>query len=187
MTTQNDLKAYSAGFSSRVDALFDAMGIRPHGRGVLLAEWTGLSKSGARKMHTEDRPPSSDDALKMLALGFKKAAEHIGKSKGVSVVEIEHYLLHGGPNPLLEIAKAGVRKHFSTLGTLTQAKIYLLLDEGGKKRGINIFVDLTSEQLENLIEKISEIHVTQNLEFNSSQMEEIVGALIKLARSNVLI
>lgn len=186
MGTQNELKAYSAGFSSRLDALFDLIGIRSHGRGVLLAEWTGLSKSGARKMYSEDRPPSSDEATKKLVLCFKKAAEHIGKV-GVGEGQIENYLLHNGPNPFTQIVQEVEKKHFSTLGASTQAKIYLLIDENGKKRGVNIFDELTSMQLEKVVEKISEIHVTQNLDVNSSQMVEIVGALIKLARQNVLI
>lgn len=86
-----------------------------------------------------------------------------------------------------EIEKSVARKHFSSLGAVTQAKIYMLIDDDGKKRGVNIFDEITSEQLEVLIEKISEIHISQNLDVNSSQMVEIVGALIKLARSNVLI
>lgn len=63
----------------------------------------------------------------------------------------------------------------------------MLIDEDGKKRGENIFEELSSGQLELLVEKISEIHINQNLDVNSSQMVEIVGALIKLARQNVLI
>ena len=187
MNTQNELKAYTDGFSSRLDALFDEIGIRPHGRGVLLAEWTGLSKSGARKMYLEDRPPSSDEAFKKLVHGLRKAAEQIGR-KGVNEAQIENYLLHDGQNPFNQAKQhSDARKHFSSLGAATQAKIYMLIDEDGKKRGENIFDELSSGQLELLVEKISEIHLTQNLDVNSSQMVEIVGALIKLARQNVLI
>lgn len=190
MNTQNELRAYAEGFRSRLDALFDEVGIRQHGRGVQLAEWMGLSNSGARKMYLEDRPPGSDEAFRKLVLGFQKAAENTGVV--VSDTQIENFLLHAGPNPLKkakkgEIEKSGTRIHFSSLGAVTQAKIYMLIDDDGKKRGVNIFDEITSEQLEVLIEKISEIHISQNLDVNSSQMVEIVGALIKLARSNVLI
>lgn len=188
MNTQNELRAYSDGFTSRLDALFDELGIRQHGRGVQIAEWTGLSPSGARKMYSEDRPPGSSEALRKLVQGLQKAAERTG-IKGVGESQIENFLLHAGPNPLkkAEIEKSVARKHFSSLGAVTQAKIYMLIDDDGKKRGVNIFDEITSEQLEVLIEKISEIHISQNLDVNSSQMVEIVGALIKLARSNVLI
>lgn len=187
METQTELKAFTSGFSARVDTLFDALGIRTYGRGALLAEWTGLTRAGARKMYTEDRPPKSDEAMKGMSAGFASVAANSGKWSGVTGRDIEQYLLQGGVNPLKQNTKVEKRRSFSKLDTLAQAKIFMLIDERVRKVGFNALTDLPPSQVESLVEKVAEVHTSQNLDPGSKQMTEIVDALIKLAQSNVLI
>lgn len=184
MYTQSEFKACVPGFTSRVDKLFDTLGIRPHGRAALLADWTGMSRSGAAKMYREDRPPGTSEAINKLAQGFTTAAATLGTFPNLHVNSVARYLLNGGDYPLSD-NNQHVRKFFSKLSVVSQAKVYLLLNDFGKKRGIDFLNDLSSAQLVNVIEKMSQVHLEKSLGFDAAQWDEILDALIKLAQSDI--
>lgn len=174
-------KAFSKGFVIRLDALFEALGVRQYGRITRTAEWSRLSVAGARKLFQDDRPPN-EKAFESLSLSIQTEATKQGKEVGLE--KIKQFLLYGGINPLKPRQQ---KNYFQKLDPLAQASVHMALADAGKTQQINIITDFTKTQLEYLLNKLAEVHTEKAIGFATKEMQEIATSLVTLAKSNILL
>ncbi|OUR99260.1 hypothetical protein A9Q81_11850 [Gammaproteobacteria bacterium 42_54_T18] len=170
----------TAGFTGRLHALLDKLGLKERGRMPILATWSGLTSPGIRKSLENDKPPKPDSFALLLDSIYKEA--HRKKGSTVSKYDIESYLLNGDSLPMPNDNTIEKKQ----IDAATEGKIYIAISKAGNDIGIDAFSELNKRQLEAAFSEIIKIHIEKKFAIESPEMKEAMKALLQLAKLGTL-
>ena len=170
----------TAGFTERLHAFLDELGLKERGRMPILAKWSNLTAPGIRKSLENDKPPKPDSFALLLDSLHKEA--HRKKGCTISKHDIESYLLNGGSLPMSKDNKIEKQQ----IDAATEGKIYIAISKAGNDIGIDAFSELNKRQLEAAFAEIIKIHIDKKFAIDSPEMKEAMKALLQLAKLGTL-
>lgn len=159
-------ESYRSGFSERANNLLDQLDIRERGRQSLIARWCNMTPRGVKDMLDNDRCPKEQN--------FKSFVETLSneatlKSLELTKSEIARYLLHG-----IYASQTTGKKSSRAL----TAKIHVTVHQIGIDNGINIFEDLSSNELETVLNMTDNYIEQFNVSLDSPAFKDSIRAAI---------
>lgn len=159
-------ESYRSGFTTRANNLLDQLDFRERGRQSLIARWCKMTPRGVKDMLDNDRCPKEHN-FKLFVEKLNEQA--VLKSLELSKSEIARYLLHG-----IYASQTKAKKNDRAL----TAQIHVTVHQIGIDNGINIFEDLSSNELETVL-NMTENYIEQfNVSLDSPAFKDSIRAAI---------
>ena len=179
--TNVELPLVSApGFKTRLWTLLGQIGLKEYGRKKLLSTWSGLSPTSIANMLSEDRPPTNKANFDLMVDKIYQLLSAKYPEPVLDKYALTRFLLDGEALEFKEKAKS-TSNEYASLDVVSQGRLYVAFSDAGKQLGINIFEAFSKHELKNLLEKASAIHSKLQNNIESSEMMELIKALIKSA------
>lgn len=189
LTRQNDLSEpeltppHSLGFEDRLASLMAEIGIHKSGFITFLVDSTGLSKSGARKMLDDKRPPKRYEVFLKLATTLTKEI-NAKKDKAVSRTDVISYLLENKPIKAL-LANFDI-SDFVKLDAVRTSQIILKIEQVARNKNINTSKDINPKMLQLIQFRVISYCFKNEVNCEETKVTGIIESLFELAGQNLL-
>ncbi len=177
--------AHAPGFMDRLGVIFSELGIKPREYVSVIADSTGLSKSGARLVVEADRPPKQIDSFSK----FVNYLSHSLKEKRVVVGEeqLANYLLTGEQNPFENPDKDTFSlTEFLEQDPILTSQIILKVEEVAKVNDIDTNEDISKDAIRLIYYRIAAHCFKNNIQSDFNEAEKQILSLLILAKDNLL-
>lgn len=174
------VEACDSGFSDRIHATLDSLGIKKHGRGTLLAKWSGMTKGGFAFCLKDDRPPKQPAFESLVGC---LAIEASDKNITVSAFNIAQFLLSENiPNPLGSENREEPR---SRDDATLYGHIMIRLLQLAEELDYNPFTDFDQRQLDIAYQKVCD-NISSEADMDDEAFVDRMKAWVMLAHQHKL-
>lgn len=179
------------GFTVRLNEVLELAGYRAYGRQKIVAEFTGLTKDGVKKMYQEDRPPRPETLNKLLdellTVLYEKGIE-------LAKTQLKNYLLYaqGSIEPSIDGPEGDSVKSeldiadFVRTDPVYTSQIIISIDNKAKSLGIDPTDDIKPSDMRLIQYRIISYCHKNRPPIDSEKVEGMIESLFELATQQLL-
>lgn len=177
--------ACALGFIERLTDLMNRAGLHKSGFISFLVESTDLSRSGARRILTDKRPPKRKEVFLRLARSLATLiSARIGHE--VMVDEVVDYLIEEKPIHFLSRQDSYDISEYLKIDPVLTSQIIIRIQEISKASSINTAKDLHSSQMNLIHFRIISYCFKNHVDHQSQKVANMIESLFELAMQDLL-
>jgi len=178
------------GFTNRLNEILEHAGYRTYGRQKVVAQFTGLTTNGVKKMYQEDRPPRPETLDKLLDELLR-----VLDDKGIEFTktQLKNYLLYSkgtiAPSDISEGDSVNSQfdiADFVRADPVYTSQVIIKIDEKAKSLGIAPPDDIKPSDMKLIRYRIISYCHKNRPAIESEKVDVMIESLIELATQQLL-